>query len=198
MTTILEGQRFGLLTIFKKVRIDNKDFLECSCDCGKLITKTLYSFKLKSATFSCGCTKNARPNLWNYSKLDPKEASFIRLYKTQKSKARQNGREFSLNLEEFKTLITSSCHYCEIPPNKQYNSNYRGGKYRSFNKERINAGFINIGGIDRKDNSRGYTLENSLPCCFVCNRAKNNLSYEEFIKKLRQISQAWCEVCHEN
>jgi hypothetical protein len=35
--------------------------------------------------------------------------------------------------------------------------------------------------LDRKNNSLGYSLENCVPCCAVCNRAKGNLfTYEEW------------------
>lgn len=36
-------------------------------------------------------------------------------------------------------------------------------------------------GIDRIDNAKGYTIENSVTCCKRCNFAKRNMSYDEFI-----------------
>lgn len=35
-------------------------------------------------------------------------------------------------------------------------------------------------GLDRINSSLGYTLENIVPCCKQCNKAKNTLSCEEF------------------
>lgn len=35
--------------------------------------------------------------------------------------------------------------------------------------------------LDRLDNSKGYTNENSNPCCGTCNKAKGKMSSEEFI-----------------
>ncbi len=43
--------------------------------------------------------------------------------------------------------------------------------------------------IDRKDNLLGYSKENSLPCCFVCNRAKGNMSYKNFILWIKAIKK---------
>jgi hypothetical protein len=42
--------------------------------------------------------------------------------------------------------------------------------------------------IDRKDNTKGYFLDNIVLCCFTCNTIKNNfLSYEEMIKIGKEI-----------
>ena len=46
--------------------------------------------------------------------------------------------------------------------------------------EHYNGDFI-YSGIDRKDNEIGYTLKNCVPCCIICNRAKNSLSFDEFL-----------------
>lgn len=42
-------------------------------------------------------------------------------------------------------------------------------------------------GIDRFDNSCGYTLWNCFPCCSECNYMKKNYKYDDFVKKLKQI-----------
>ncbi|MGJ4945153.1 HNH endonuclease signature motif containing protein [Bradyrhizobium sp. HKCCYLS1011] len=46
-------------------------------------------------------------------------------------------------------------------------------------------------GIDRKDNGQGYTIENCVPCCSVCNHAKHTMGYEQFIM---WISRAYHHV----
>jgi hypothetical protein len=35
-------------------------------------------------------------------------------------------------------------------------------------------------GVDRIDNSIGYTKENCVPCCTICNWAKSNRGVDEF------------------
>jgi hypothetical protein len=42
-------------------------------------------------------------------------------------------------------------------------------------------------GIDRLDSSKGYTKENSAPCCAVCNRAKMDMSEEEFLQWIKTL-----------
>ena len=44
-------------------------------------------------------------------------------------------------------------------------------------------------GIDRLDNSKGYTLDNIRSCCGICNYMKKNYEYDEVIKKL-------CLICN--
>ncbi len=66
--------------------------------------------------------------------------------------------------DEVRNLVSSDCHYCGKPA---------------------------CNGIDRKDNSVGYVPANCLPCCKICNYAKLDLSYEEFLAWIRRISQHW-------
>jgi hypothetical protein len=56
--------------------------------------------------------------------------------------------------EQWETFWQKPCSYCKSP--------------------------IKTIGIDRIDNSQGYSIENCVPCCMVCNRAKGILSLEDF------------------
>lgn len=66
-----------------------------------------------------------------------------------------------LTFEEYCAILAKSklkCHYC-------------GSKLNS-------TGY----GLDRKDSNKGYTKDNVVTCCGMCNRTKNcYLSYEEMI-----------------
>jgi hypothetical protein len=42
-------------------------------------------------------------------------------------------------------------------------------------------------GIDRKDNNKGYTLENSVSCCTQCNTAKLNFTTEQFMDWIEKV-----------
>lgn len=44
-------------------------------------------------------------------------------------------------------------------------------------------------GIDRVDNTVGYTPGNSVPCCKTCNLMKYQYTAEDFLRKCRQISE---------
>lgn len=83
-------------------------------------------------------------------------------YATYKRGALRRGYVFELTLEEFNNLWNAPCSYCAEP--------------------------INGIGIDRINNSIGYTLNNTCACCTDCNMMKGKMSKEQFINKCQQIS----------
>ena len=78
-----------------------------------------------------------------------------------KRSAFSRGHEWYLSDEYAKKLFVEECHYC---------------------------GCEQLNGIDRKDNSLGYTPDNCVSCCKKCNYAKHILGYTEFIDLCRKIS----------
>ena len=74
--------------------------------------------------------------------------------------AKKRGLDWELTDDVALALIRSSCHYCGQPP---------------------------INGIDRKDNGIGYIVDNCVPCCSQCNRAKHIQTYSEFQAYLDRI-----------
>lgn len=89
-------------------------------------------------------------------------------YCEYRNNAKRRGIDFNLTPDEFKFLVSQPCHYC-------------GGNSKDrFAKSRGN-------GIDRKDSSKGYTIDNCVPCCATCNFVKNKMSYNDFILYIRQL-----------
>ena len=159
----LTGQRFGkLLVITEAPSRDTHAYWLCQCDCGNLTTIRNSYLKSKH-TKSCGCLIGGRKDFG--------EASFNDLYKKYKTNGR-NGRHqhlgFTLTKEEFRTLTSSDCFYCGKKPYRQYQSN---GCY----------GYYTYNGIDRKDNNKGYTSDNSVSCCWECNKLKGSLDSDIFL-----------------
>lgn len=68
---------------------------------------------------------------------------------------------FKLSFEEFKSLWKRNCFYCGTE--------------------------IETIGIDRIDNSSGYSVENIVACCWECNRMKSKLEQQEFIEHVERI-----------
>jgi hypothetical protein len=69
--------------------------------------------------------------------------------------------KWALTKEEFMTFWQKSCIYC--------------------------GDTISTIGLDRIDNSKGYTLNNVVPCCWICNYMKNSRTKEEFLSQCRKI-----------
>jgi len=73
--------------------------------------------------------------------------------------ATKRHKVITIDFDTFSTLVQSPCYYCG-----------------HSNPEETN-------GIDRMDNSIGYTNENCVSCCWICNRMKHVSSVEFFIEK---------------
>jgi len=174
------GQSYGQLTVInvgKRLKRNDtsqgfRQYLVCRCTCGA--TKEIqYDHLTRSdgkGTRSCGCSKKS--NLENLKKawaadprkhLAPEIAQRNRRFRQYAQNARHRGHYFDLTVDEFFSLESQPCHYCGEPPRP-------------------------VNGIDRKDNSRGYTDSNCLPCCWPCNRAKGDQTYTEFMEWLRRVS----------
>ena len=81
-------------------------------------------------------------------------------YRNYRQRSKRREMTFDLTLKEFGDLIEQPCHYC-------------GGK---------------SGGLDRCDSTLGYTKFNTVPCCFVCNRAKSDLTELEFVQMCVRVA----------
>lgn len=105
------------------------------------------------------------------------DAACNRLIRSYKRHAKNRGLAWNLNKEEFKKLTTSNCYYCNIIPKHKCYSNSKNQNPYIYN------------GIDRIDNKIGYEENNCVPCCGLCNQAKMDLTYEEFKKWVKRLSQ---------
>ena len=170
------NQRIKDYTGFKKGYLEaisfefvknNSTYWKFKCDCGNYkILKSNKVLTKNSTTKSCGCKKykNGKSNCPAFNKV------FHSYYRG----AKRRNLEFLLSIDEFKDITSKNCVYCGIEPNK-------------ISKTKFNIYTYN--GIDRKDNLIGYVLENSLPCCTLCNKAKRDLDYNIFIDWIKQIKK---------
>jgi hypothetical protein len=142
----------------------------CKCDCGKTYSVSSANLRNKVTTQCMSC------NLKEHRKPEG-QSSLWHLFRGYKRNASLYNREFALTLNQFTLLTSSNCYYCGIEPNQKYR-----------HSRRTNGEYI-YNGIDRIDSKQGYTVENCVSCCFICNRAKSNMSYEEWNTWLNRISE---------
>ena len=161
----ITGQRFGLLTAIEPTeeRANYNVVWLCSCDCGN-ITKARSGALQSGNKKSCGCL----------TKLSEGEASLNYLFDRYKRNAANNKRTFYLTKEEFRNITKQKCHYCGIEPSQRYYNHDYNGDY-IYN------------GIDRVNNYLGYELDNCVPCCFECNKAKSDISYSKYMDWIDRI-----------
>jgi hypothetical protein len=99
-------------------------------------------------------------------------------YDATKKKGRKHV-EFSLTEEDVECLITGVCHYCGAPPSERRITLYDGKVPTVL--------LVKMNGIDRYDNPKGFTLENSVSCCWDCNDKKGVLHGDYFLWRSSRV-----------
>jgi hypothetical protein len=168
----LVGKTFGKLTVVEYVgtytygskRSTKKAMWKSKCVCGKYTTVATAALN-NGHTTSCGSCSMLKPE---------GEAAFNEVYRQYKYQAKVRSLEFCITKEHFKTLTKGNCYYCGVEPRQLGNSAKRCSPY-IYN------------GVDRKDNKQGYTVENSVPCCKVCNKAKLAMSLSQFMEWINRL-----------
>ena len=162
------GKKFGKLAV--DVVLGRSDhghlYYGCSCDCGEKVGvygATLVGGRSKS----CGCYK--RKKKW--------ESHIAAVFRAYRDGAIKRGYEFNLSIDEIKSIIFKDCHYCGIPPSNS----------KDVSASRCQKGIMKYNGIDRVDNTRGYSVDNCVPCCYICNRAKSNMDHNDFMSWINAI-----------
>ena len=184
----MTGQRAGRLVAIEYAETKNKTAQWwCKCDCGNLTLVSrgalLSTLKgRKDGTSSCGCSRStgigSRP-YYKRNNIDTLLAAKNKAYSVYKKAAQKRHLEFSLTKEQFHEIVQKECHYCGQEPAMEK---------RSDSIHSVVSVYLH-NGIDRKNNSEGYTIENSLPCCSICNHAKHILSYDVFINWVHKASK---------
>ena len=178
-TVDITGQRFGRLTVTKKLRFrDTAGYIwACRCDCGKEHSASLGNLKSGDVR-SCGCLRremaSARMSLRNKVWLEKVginphiENTVAKDFRIRlswyKRNASKRGVKFTLGPKEFMTLLSGPCFYCGLEVSM---------------------------GIDRINSKEGYIEGNVQWLHKIVNIMKWNLSQDEFIN--------WCRlVCQNN
>lgn len=113
------------------------------------------------------CVHKGTPYLSSYNHL--KEG----ISRTNKKRKKQ--KSFELTFKEFLEFVEiKNCHYCNRSIDWIKHSGNGSFKYN----------------LDRKDSNLGYSLNNCVVCCKVCNYMKGSeFSYEEFIETIKLLNK---------
>jgi hypothetical protein len=102
------------------------------------------------------------------------------VFRRVKWDAKKAGRSFNLSFEWFIETIQLPCHYCNRSRvNKVDVASKITGEYLLKD--------FRYNGLDRVDNAVGYEESNCVPCCVVCNRAKNSMPYNDFMDYVKAL-----------
>lgn len=160
------GMKFGklLLILFDK----NKRKWLCKCDCGN--ETYAHGTDMKSGKhLGCKCS-NYGPQINRRlpNNLGPKNEIFRRY----KSRSKKKKIQFNITFDQFIKMIEQNCFYCGSEPLSKLSKNYVEYMYNT---------------IDRIDNNKGYTYDNVVTCCHMCNFSKRENSLNEWKNWILQI-----------
>lgn len=172
--TLQPGDKFSQLTV------QNYDFSKqmyrCLCDCGQETFQSSSRLKRGLAT-TCGCGKGALVSKFH---LKPNYEGILNgLYGNYRRSAKTRGIPFNISREEFRPLLLGNCHYCGAPPSL--------GAPRAKRYKVADVSQFRYNGVDRVDNSLGYTIGNCVSCCVICNKSKLDLSLDEWFAWLDRL-----------
>lgn len=175
------GKIYNQLTILCKTDKINKFGLFLylvQCSCGKQIEITgqdMYQERYKS----CGCRKFRNSS----RRLKPGEALLNEKYSNFVSHGRSKGIPVEIDRSQWETLIKKNCYYCGCSPSREIVDRFG----RTSKPEWVEQSRQKVNGIDRFENEYGYTLENSVSCCWTCNNMKNTMDGIQFLEHLEKI-----------
>lgn len=109
------------------------------------------------------------------AKRDYRPAFERRILHVYRNNAKRRNIKFTITLEDILGVIYENCLYCGAKPYNVMTTTSGSGK-------KVNYKLLYMG-MDRKDNKKGYTPDNIVPCCKRCNRIKSDLfTFEEMLK----------------
>jgi hypothetical protein len=155
--------------VHKATTIDKSTDKNVCVDCGKDYVKWETKTRGKPLSMRCrGCNQhqqtadknraNRERNYKNENWRNPK-----RYFTEYVHNAAKRAYDMMLTYEQFHELIMKPCYYCDHKVEEEVN------------------------GIDRFDNTKGYTIENCVPCCEMCNVMKLDQTVDEFLVRCQRI-----------
>ena len=173
---IADGTIFTNLIVVKEVdpiKSDNNASRKCyevKCTCGNYFITTGTGLRLGRITECSSCACKKRPQ--STRKYAQEERMFK---KAIEASAKSRNIPWDLTVEDYINIATKHCYYCGTEP---VPSTYLTRKDETP---------IPVNGLDRQDNSLGYTLSNVVSCCSICNSMKNTMSVKSFLLHINKI-----------
>jgi hypothetical protein len=170
----------------------NRSFAPCQCRCGNTAEVRFDALLAKNnPTRSCGCRR--LDLLHAKTQKNAAETSWLEFERQYRNNAKTRNYHWGLTTEMFRHLASQDCFYCGLAP--QPNACGKNTYLRTTTKqtsehrdEVAEAKMLCTSGVDRVDNTLGYTPDNVVPCCKYCNRAKLDYSPQEWHAWLDRIA----------
>lgn len=148
---------------------ENGEILSHVCSiCREMKPISKFRRTLKYKVWEClDCSPYAEKKTREQVELHERYAFYRDRAKKKKKNLNENF-EFELTEKEFDEITKQKCFYCGgYSLSTRYHGNYCG--------------------IDRVDNHKGYTKENIVPCCNICNQMKMQRNPYEWLQQMKKI-----------
>ena len=134
--------------------------------------------KLKTHRCRACCAKIATASVIGKpanNRLENAKGGFNLVLASYRKSADARGIKFDLTESEFAEITKQDCHYCGSESSSKKKS------------KRGNADAYIYNGVDRIDSTKGYSPENVVPCCSICNYMKQELNVDVFLAHVEKI-----------
>lgn len=172
---------FTLIENFSRkttIKGKNEWVWKCKCDCGEEFICRENQVKNRKGCHSCTnkitSTETALKKKNGIVHIGLKN----RLLKDYRAGAIKRGKSFELTFDQFVGLMEGNCYYCGKEPEVH--------KYELQYMQKILKPWAH-NGIDRKDSSKGYTIDNCVSCCSDCNYAKHEMTIDQFKNYISRV-----------
>jgi len=173
------GEKINSFVVVGSSLVGKNKVWICRCVCGT--EKTFWKFSAISHQETCGCGTDI------VGLTAKQRRSVLSRMNSYKSGAKSRGFSWELSYEQFVNITTKNCVYCNAAP-KLWDC---VSKAPSVMKDcpHVNSSLYEIvfNGIDRVDSNDGYTVDNSVACCTACNRAKSDMSIDDFKSQVERM-----------
>ena len=176
----LTGRKFGRWTVLAGGPTSvNPARWSCTCDCGET-AEVLVASLSNGRSQSCGCYHRDQTSAANLK--DPDTVARTHLYRKTRVGAAGRGLQFALTFDEWAAIVAGACYLCGDSPRER---SIVTSRYQAQDRRYTHSTSVN--GVDRRDNSKGYTPDNCSPCCDICNRLKHAHALPVLLAHLEKI-----------
>jgi hypothetical protein len=173
------GDKIGEFIVIRDEYIGKNRTWICLCKCGG--EKRFWKPSMIGRQKTCGCGMD------DAGFTAKQRRSMTSRMNGYKAGAKKRKLEWGLSYFEFARVASGKCFYCNAEP-KIWDCVSGAPSVRkdcpNINPEEYK---IKFNGVDRLNSDIGYVSDNVVSCCVKCNRAKSDLTIEEFRNLIERI-----------
>lgn len=179
----LTGQQIGYLTVLSPAGNlkGGRSLWNCKCVCGKeIVTPAAYG---DTSLRSCGCRRYEKHKNGLALYKDKQQAQKNKTYRDLVNNALARDLQVNLTYDDWLEITQKPCFYCGREKSNTAKQTFK------YNRSKLLGESFRYNGVDRLNSKKGYSPDNCVPCCKICNRAKSDMEPETFINWAISVAQ---------